>query len=154
MIISASPDDDERTNPVGLFNYARSYWQAALIIDLPRLRKIVTHADAPVTYLFCHAIELYLKAYLRHSGLSVAEVRKIGHAYDRLASRAKDLGLALGQDDFKMIELLTDQEMMPLSRYIRTGFYKRPTDAALSGVCQRMDDAISQVLRLRRLIVE
>jgi hypothetical protein len=52
-------DDDERTNAVGLFNTARSYWRSAVYLAAAELP--VTHPRAPVTFLFCHAIELYLK---------------------------------------------------------------------------------------------
>lgn len=70
-------DDDERTNAVGLFNTARSYWRSAEHLNVANLK--VTHQRAPVTFLFCHAIELYLKAYLRGAGKSVAELKQIGH---------------------------------------------------------------------------
>lgn len=50
-------DDDERTNPVGLFNTARSYWRSAEHLSAAGLK--ITHPEAPVTFLFCHAIELF-----------------------------------------------------------------------------------------------
>ena len=56
-------DDDERTNAIGLFNTARSYWRSAEHLNAAGVK--VTHPEAPVTFLFCHAIELYLKSYLR-----------------------------------------------------------------------------------------
>ena len=49
-------DDDERTNALGLFNTARSYWRSAEHLSAAGLE--VTHPRAPVTFLFCHAIEL------------------------------------------------------------------------------------------------
>ena len=61
--MASTIDDDERTNAVGLFNTARSYWRSAEYLNVANLS--VTHPQAPVTFLFCHAIELYLKAYLR-----------------------------------------------------------------------------------------
>jgi hypothetical protein len=61
--------DDDRTTPLGLFNYARSYWQSAVLLHDARAR--VTHPDAPVTLLLAHAIELYLKAFLRLRGLAL-----------------------------------------------------------------------------------
>ena len=61
--------DDERTNAVGLFNAARSYRRSAEHVDAANLK--VSHPRAPVTFLFCDAIELYLKPYVRRSGSSI-----------------------------------------------------------------------------------
>jgi hypothetical protein len=41
--------DDDRTTPLGLFNYARSYWQSGVLWHDARAK--VTHRDAPVTIL-------------------------------------------------------------------------------------------------------
>ncbi len=64
----------DRTSAVGLFNFGRSYWRSA-----EQLRTAppadVTHPDSPITFLLCHAIELYLKAYLRGAGRDVAELK-------------------------------------------------------------------------------
>ena len=70
--------DDDRTTPLGRFNYARSYWQSAVLLHHARAK--VTHPDAPVTLLLAHAIELYLKAFLRLRGVGIEEVRTtFGH---------------------------------------------------------------------------
>jgi hypothetical protein len=60
-------NDDDRSTPLGLFNYARSYWQSAVLLHHARAK--VTHPDAPVTLLLAHAIELYLKVFLRLRGV-------------------------------------------------------------------------------------
>ena len=49
-------NDDDRSTPLGLFNYARSYWQSGVLLHHARAK--VTHPDAPVTLLLAHAIEL------------------------------------------------------------------------------------------------
>jgi hypothetical protein len=67
--------DDDRTTPLGLFNYARSYWQSGVLLHDARAQ--VSHRDAPVTLLLAHAIELYLKAFLRLRGLGIEEVKNI-----------------------------------------------------------------------------
>ena len=67
--------DDDRTTPLGLFNYARSYWQSAVLLHHARAK--VTHPDAPVTLLLAHAIELYLKAFLRLRGVGIEQVRPL-----------------------------------------------------------------------------
>jgi hypothetical protein len=60
--------DRDRTTPLGLFNYARSYWQSAVYLHRPRVK--VRHPDAPITLLLAHAIELYVKSFLRLQGLA------------------------------------------------------------------------------------
>jgi hypothetical protein len=55
--------DDDRTTPFGLFNYARSYWQSAVHLHHAKVK--VTHPDAATTLLLAHAVELYIKAFLR-----------------------------------------------------------------------------------------
>src|SRR5262245_14202526 len=66
--------DEDRTTDIGLFNYATSYHRAA--DALQKLKLKATHPDAPKSWLYCHAIELYLKAHLRAAGRSVVELRK------------------------------------------------------------------------------
>jgi hypothetical protein len=52
-------DDNERTNAVGLFNYADSYLCCAKHLNAsPSLH---LRFDAPIHYLLFHAAELYLK---------------------------------------------------------------------------------------------
>ncbi len=62
---------DERTSAFGLFNYANSYRRSAEYLSKAKVR--VSHPHAPITYLFYHAIELYLKSFLRSHGYSVAK---------------------------------------------------------------------------------
>jgi hypothetical protein len=63
QMTAKNPLDDERTNALGLFNTARSYWRSAEHLSVARIE--VTHPQAPITFLLCHALELYLKAFLR-----------------------------------------------------------------------------------------
>jgi len=67
-------DEDERTNSLGLFNTAEAYRLSARALSIRH-----GHADKPPRFLYCHAIELYLKALLRQKH-SIATVRnKFGH---------------------------------------------------------------------------
>jgi len=56
-------DDEHRTNSVGLFHTAESYWRSAVALREAKVR--ATHPDNPIRLLYYHAIELYLKAFLR-----------------------------------------------------------------------------------------
>jgi hypothetical protein len=123
-------DDDERTNAVGLFNTARSYWRSAEYLNAASLQ--VTHPQAPVTFLFCHAIELYLKAYLRGAGKSVSELKQVGHRVANLAKVAVNTGLKIEVEQAEVLNHIDDAAAAIEARYIVTGFKNLPTNEALS----------------------
>jgi HEPN domain-containing protein len=138
--------DDGRTTPLGLFNYARSYWQSGVLLHHAGVK--VSHPDAPVTLLMAHAVELYLKAFLRVRGLSAQEVKhSFGHDFIKLVQAAWDRGLALTDEDREMATILKEQESIRRSRYVETGYFKRPALAALSGMCRRLDETVAAALK-------
>jgi len=142
--MAESIDDDERTNAVGLFNTARSYWQSAVHLNAGDLK--VTHPQAPVTFLFCHAIELYLKAYLRGAGKSVAELKQIGHRVANLAKVAADTGLKIEPEQSEVLNHVDDAGVAIEARYIVTGFKTSPTNDALSGAAASLDQSVCAAL--------
>jgi hypothetical protein len=81
-------DEDSRSSPLGFFNLAESYWRAAGALENAKLR--TTHPNSPISFLYYHAIELYLKAFLRLHGHSARELRskKFGHRTCCLSERA------------------------------------------------------------------
>jgi HEPN domain-containing protein len=138
--------DDDRTTPLGLFNYARSYWQSGVLLH--DAQATVTHPDAPVTLLLAHAIELYLKAFLRLRGVGIEKVKSsFGHDFKKLVDEASSRGLSLGNEEIDIAAILTEQESIRRSRYIETGYYQRPGLAALSRTCQGLDQSVSAALR-------
>jgi hypothetical protein len=90
----------------------------------------VTHPRAPVTFLFCHAIELYLKAYLRGIGQSVAHLKRMGHRVVDLATSAVESGLAIGAEQSEILGHIEDADVAMEARYIVTGFKQLPTNEA------------------------
>ena len=84
-------DRSGRTTPIGLYHYAYSY--AASASALSKLKVKANHADAPVRFLYTHAIELYLKAFLLTQGLTVKRLggREFGHNIDRLMEKSREL---------------------------------------------------------------
>ena len=139
-------NDDQRTTPRGLFNYARSYWQSGVLLHDARAK--VTHPDAPVTLLLAHAIELYLKAFLRLRGVGGDEVKNsFGHDFKKLVEEASSRGLSLVEEDMEIAAILTEKEAIRRSRYIETGYYQRPGLAALSRTCRGLDQSVSAALR-------
>jgi hypothetical protein len=138
--------DDERTSALGLFNTARSYWRSAEYLSAAHLSGI-THPGAPVTFLFCHAIELYLKAYLRCAGKDVSQLKKLGHHVANLAQSAVKSGLAVGREHSEILNHIDDADVAIEARYIVTGFKGNvPTNEALSNVAGILDETICVAL--------
>jgi hypothetical protein len=138
-------NDDDRASPFGLFNYARSYWQSA--VHLHRATVNVTHPDAPITLLLAHAVELYIKAFLRLQGLSVNDLKTgFGHDFRKLVEEGQARGLHFGDDDKAMAAILTEQESIRRSRYIETGLYTKPSLRALSATCNSLDRSVAAAL--------
>jgi HEPN domain-containing protein len=138
-------DADERTTALGLFNTARSYWRSAEYLNTANLQ--LTHPHAPVTFLYCHAIELYLKALLRGLGKSVADLKKLGHDVASLARAAAEAGLQLNSEIAEILSHIDDADVAIEARYIVTGFKERlPTNDALSKVSESLDHAVGTKL--------
>jgi hypothetical protein len=139
-------DDNERTNALGLFNTARSYRRSAEYLSAAHLGG-VTHPRAPITFLFCHAIELYLKAYLRGTGKDVRQLKELGYHVGNLAQSAIKSGLAIGPEHSEMLNHIDDADVAIEARYIVTGFKGNvPTNEALSNVATILDQAIRSAL--------
>lgn len=138
-------DQDDRTTSLGLFNFARSYWQSGVLLHYAKAP--VTHPDAPVTLLLAHSIELYLKAFLRAKGIGVKDLKeRFGHDFRALLEEAGNHGLAIDDEDRDIGELLAEKESIRRSRYIETGYYQRPSLPALSRMCRSLDESVSEAL--------
>jgi hypothetical protein len=95
-----------------------------------------------------HAIELYLKAFLRLRGFGPEEVKSsFGHDFKKLVDEASSRGLSLGKEEIDIAAILTEQESIRRSRYIETGYYQQPGLPALSRTCQGLDQSVSAALR-------
>jgi hypothetical protein len=140
----AALSDDERTTALGLFNTARSYWRSAEHLNVSQVK--VTHPQAPVTFLFCHAIELYLKAFLRGRGRSIKDLRKWGHNVATLAATAQADGLGLEAPSVETLSHISDADVAIEARYIVTGFKTIPTVDALAHVAEELDEVVARDL--------
>ena len=152
--LSQEDKDNSRTTPFGLFNYADSFWRAAWPLQRASKNLATTHRDAPVSFLYYHAIELYLKSFLRHHGISVAELRgkKFGHDVSRLSKCAEILGLFLMDED-KEVFALMDPWTVLRARFIRTGPFTVASPQALDRTCKSLRDSIAKVLKTGGLTV-
>jgi hypothetical protein len=140
--MNLTPED--RTTPLGLFNYARSYWRSSerLRVSKPD----VSHPDAPILFLFYHAVELYLKAYVRSAGYNLQQLKDISHNISKAGRAALKEGLQLTSDDFVLLGLIDSQDNVVRSRYITTGAHSRPEEDELSIFCEYLDKSVGERL--------
>jgi hypothetical protein len=90
-------DENERTNPMGLFTMAEAYRLSALALENAEVA--AGHADSPIRFLYYHALELYLKALLRQKysidpieGFTACDNAIETLAYNRVVARLNDGG--------------------------------------------------------------
>lgn len=139
-------DEDDRTTAIGLFNYACSYWRSAETLEKAEVR--VTHPNAPICFLYYHAIELYLKAYHRAQGHSVAELRRqFGHNVGRMCDEAKRHGLQFDDEEIAVLTYMSDTDAVIRSRFHRTGSSSRPSNETLKGTCKRLHQSVGEALK-------
>jgi hypothetical protein len=129
---------------MGLFNTAEAWRLSAMALQANRVQS--GHADQPVRFLYCHALELYLKALLRQK-YGVARLKKIGHKTKRLVKEAQKLGLTITDGDAAVFSLIGDTDVVMEFRYIRTGSKTWPTLEALNCTCNSIRDGAGNLLR-------
>src|SRR6266540_1250446 len=56
-VAAEESEDNERSNPLGLYNFAESYLHSAQALRGCNVR--ATHPEDPVRFLYYHALELY-----------------------------------------------------------------------------------------------
>jgi hypothetical protein len=138
---------DERTTPLGLYHFAVTYEAAAntLVDNFDRDR--VTHADSPVGHLFTHAIELYLKAYLRLKGATLDDLKsRLGHNIPKLGAEFAATGGHLDDEDRKVFDLLTPENVFG-ARYIVVGAFSHATTARLGRTAKSLHETVKAALR-------
>jgi hypothetical protein len=74
----------------------------------------------PRYFLFCHSIELLLKAYLARIGLTENQLQTFGHNIKNLLEEAIKCGLSLSANARANIEQLTDAHTKHWPRYPMT----------------------------------
>lgn len=138
-------DEDDRTTAFGLFNLAHSYWRSA--VALQKVKVKATHPDNPIWFLYIHAVELYLKSFLRAQDVTVADLRKqYSHRVGDLAGAAQEKGLQFDDEDEIVLKLITELDLTTL-RYLKTGSFTRPTHEALDRTCNSIHESVAEVLK-------
>jgi hypothetical protein len=118
-------DLEERTTATGLWMYADTYRRAAKhLAETADLR-----FSAPIYFLYSHAIELVLKAYLRAHGATLLDLKSAGHRLPALLRRACWRGLDLGASAEKASALIAMLDLYNQDhefRYIVIGYKTLP----------------------------
>jgi hypothetical protein len=140
--------DEDRTTAIGLARYAHEYIDAAMLVE--RNDPTPTHiSPIPAYFLIQHGIELTLKAYLRHKGLTVKELRggKYGHDLHACHKMAKQLGLnsvfnerPSDADAMRMLVGLNEHQGL---RYIKTGLKHFPLWSLVGPLAVRLHQAVA-----------
>lgn len=136
---------ETRTTPVGMFHYAHAYASSAMTLNEVDIDTI--HSDAPIRFLFSHAIELYLKAYLLLRGVTIEELRSraLGHNLKKLTSGAVKLGLDVSKEHREWIGLANEAI---LDRYIETGARTVLLPEGLSEICANLHEQVGPAVYL------
>ena len=128
----------DRTSSLGLLSFGNEFaGAAALLRKADRL-----YVNPPLFYLYAHAIELQLKAFLRSKGYTLAQLKRLGHNLKAVLSACQQQGLesfvrltraqvaAIGQ-----VNLYYSAKQL---EYIVTGSKQFPKPELLSGVCEAL----------------
>jgi hypothetical protein len=140
-----SPEDESRTTSMGLFNYADAYRMSGEALMAAKIE--TAHAESPVRFLYYHAIELFLKAFLREHDHSIAELETFGHRISKLTARAAELGLTFSDRDREVLDLMGEPDVVMRSRYIQTGCFTWPRVEALSDACENIRQDVGAALK-------
>lgn len=140
---------NSRTTAIGLARYAKEYLEAAIVVDqeMGSKKEHVTISPIPAYFLLTHGLELTLKAFLRHSGLSVEDLLKVGHNLKALYAKARELGLdglyQMTKEDAEAFELLVEVNEFHQLRYIQTGFKTFPLWGVAEPFAVRLHQAVA-----------
>ena len=100
--------------PFGIFLLADDFLMAATTSNASqRIR-----TGGPARLLCVHAIELFLKAYLRQRGQDIDTLRAYGHRLSDMAEAAESCGLTLSISTRTKLDLLTNRNDYVRVRYM------------------------------------
>lgn len=143
--------EDERTTSRGLARYAFEYIQAARLVDDDAADRKPQSATSPIPAYFLahHGIELCLKAYLRHQGLTprMLASKSYGHDLHACYRKAKELYLLdifeEHPNDIQALRLLAGLNVGHGLRYIKTGAKVFPLWSIVDPLAVRLHQAVA-----------
>ncbi len=142
----------DRTSAPGLLRSAREFMDAALIVHERRGNV----PFSPVYFLYGHAIELALKAFLRLHGYSMERIDEIGHNLESLVAEAHRFDL-LTIIPMSSVHLEAISSLNPYYRgkeleYIDAGQKWHPSLPDLQSCCRTLVHRISLLCRKNRTL--
>jgi hypothetical protein len=148
----ANADKIDRRPALGYFNYAVSYHAAADLIFNHGLT--ATHPDAPASFVYYQAIELYLKAFLRLRGVSASRLRGIGHDPQRLRKRSIERGLSFGKIENNVLDWFISTEAWTRNRYLEVGSTTSLLGEIVPTACANLKTSVAAALRSSGHIIQ
>jgi hypothetical protein len=104
----------EGATPFGIFLLADDFLTAAATT----MANSRVRTGGPVRLLCFHAIELFLKSYLREQGQDIATLRAFGHRLGEMATSAESCGLKLSTSTNTKLDRLTERNDYVRVRYM------------------------------------
>lgn len=142
-------ENADRSRPIGVFLSGQSYLDAAQHLHRAyEAGELRLRFEMPLYYLYCHAIELILKAFLRAKGMSAQRLasREFGHNLIVLwnACAAEGVQSHPVADAFleQVIELLDPFAQDFEFRYLKTGIKRLPTLAEVQSAVVHLSGAV------------
>jgi hypothetical protein len=123
LVLAANKMD--RLTSMGISRTARKFFEAAEI-----LRSEKDKTFAPTYFCICQSIELSLKAFLRGSGYTDNDLRKIGHDLEESVGQARAAGLddhfKFSAEDYAAIRQINAHYKGKDLQYTKSGFRSFP----------------------------
>lgn len=110
----------ESATPAEPSSLADEYRLAALLL-LENRRPKEPKSRTPFRMVAIHAIELYLNAFLLHSGHDAAQIRGFQHNLAARADLAVELGLALRKRTHEHMHTMSQSREFLITRYVPSG---------------------------------
>lgn len=147
-------DEIDREPPIGIFNFGGSFVDAGQHLARATDKKELSlRFDAPVYFLYSHAIELTLKAFLRAKGYSAKRLasREFGHQLKVLWRECIEAGLSTQPNNDAFIEGVIET-LDPLAtayefRYFKVGIKQMPPLNELDLAIGRIRAAVEPIVR-------
>jgi hypothetical protein len=145
-------DEEQRTTALGLLRYGFDYIDAARIVDESKVEEpaFARISPIPAYFLALHGIELTLKAFLRHRGVSARDLRSKTFGHDALAClrKAKEFGLLgvyqVSKDDHDALAMLLNLNQHQGLRYIKTGAKRFPLWSVVEPFAVRLHQSVAK----------
>lgn len=148
-------NDPSRTTPLGMIRYAHEFMEAALAVDekmgkRPGFKNV---APIPALYLVGHSIELSLKAFLLSQGVTLRQIKTLGHDLHACEKKAKELGLLryvqFSCPEAGAFEILDSLYSSKQLEYIVTGAKQFPIFGLVELFSARLFNAVAGVVGFR-----